>query len=31
VWDLIFTRNDTPTPELNWPKKEQWALPCSRL
>ena len=23
VWDLIFTRNDTPTPELNWPKKEQ--------
>uniref|UniRef100_A0A1I7Y677 tRNA (guanine(46)-N(7))-methyltransferase n=1 Tax=Steinernema glaseri TaxID=37863 RepID=A0A1I7Y677_9BILA len=22
VWDLIFTRNDTPTPELNWPKKE---------
>ena len=23
VWDLIFTRNDTPTHELNWPKKEQ--------
>lgn len=23
VWDLIFTRNDTPTPELNWPKKVQ--------
>ncbi|MGE8546129.1 MAG: tRNA (guanosine(46)-N7)-methyltransferase TrmB [Alcaligenes sp.] len=22
VWDLIFTRNDEPVPELTWPRKE---------